>query len=186
MKRTRRIAVGRHGARGREQLVLLRPYRGGLALHHVYYADEVRPMDEIELPRRMTFREAEEGLADRLIEQLSADAFEPEKYHDEYRDRVLAAAARKAAGQEIAAAPAPPDAHVIDLLDALKRSLTGRPRAGEVRGRARAEPPLSAGARSAALPPRAKGVLEARRERGPLRKTAPRRRAGQGKTGAGG
>ncbi|MGK4001603.1 hypothetical protein WMF31_03185 [Sorangium sp. So ce1036] len=54
-----------------------------------------------------------------------------------------------------------------------------------VQGRA-AEPPLSAGARSAALPPRAKGVLEARRERGPLRKTAPRRRAGQGKTGAGG
>lgn len=123
MTRMNRIAVGRLGTRGKEQLVLLRPYQGGLLLHHVYYADEVRSFDEIDRPGKIEFKPVEEDLADKLVEQLSVDAFRPEQYHDEYRDRVLAAVEQKAAGQEIAALPEQPQAQIIDLFEALKRSL---------------------------------------------------------------
>lgn len=123
MERMKRIGVGRYGARGKDQLVLLRPYRGGLVMHQVHYADEVRSFDEVSPPVKMNFRAEEEDLADRLIGQLSADAFHPEKYHDEYQARLLEAIERKVAGQEIRETPALPQAPVIDLFDALRQSL---------------------------------------------------------------
>ena len=123
MDRMERIAVGRWGARGKEQLVLLRPYRGGLVMHMVYYADEVRAMDDVDFPGKLEFKKVEEELADKLIDQLSVDAFQPDKFHDDYRDRVLAAVEQKAAGQEITTAPEAPQAQIIDLFEALKRSL---------------------------------------------------------------
>ncbi len=123
MTRTNRVAVGRFGTRGKEQLVLVRPYQGGLLLHQVFYADEVRNFDEVDKPGELTFKPVEEELADKLIEQLSVDAFKPEQYHDEYRDRVMAAVEQKAAGHEITSAPEAPQAQIIDLFEALKRSL---------------------------------------------------------------
>lgn len=124
MTRMNRVAVGRFGTRGKEQLVLLRPYKGGLVMHHVFYADEVRSFDDVERPGEVEFKPVEAELADKLIEQLSSEAFKPEQYHDEYRDRVLAAVEQKAAGQEISVAPEAPQAQIIDLFEALKRSLT--------------------------------------------------------------
>ena len=123
MDRMERIAVGRWGARGKEQLVLLRPYKGGLVMHMVYYADEVRAMDDVDYPGKLEFKKVEEELADKLIEQLSVDEFQPDKFHDDYRDRVLAAVEQKAAGQEVTTAPEAPQAQIIDLFEALKRSL---------------------------------------------------------------
>jgi multidrug efflux pump subunit AcrA (membrane-fusion protein) len=65
MTRMNRIAVGRYGTRGKEQLVLVRPYQGGLVVHHVYYADEVRSFDEVDRPGEVEFsdRGAERRLA---------------------------------------------------------------------------------------------------------------------------
>lgn len=123
MERTGRVAIGRFGARGKDQLVMLRPYKGGVVMHQVYYADEVRSMDEVEYAKNLDFKPAERELADKLIAQLSADKFEPEKFHDEYRDRVRAAVEQKAAGIEISAPAAEPQAQIIDLFEALKRSL---------------------------------------------------------------
>jgi len=123
MTRMDRVAVGRFGVRGKEQLVLIRPYQGGLVVHHVYYADEVRNFDDVDRPGEIEFRAVEADLADKLIEQLSTDRFQPEKYHDEYRDRVLAAVDQKAAGQELTIAPEAPQAQIIDLFEALKMSL---------------------------------------------------------------
>lgn len=139
MTRMNRIAVGRLGTRGKEQLVLLRPYQGGLLLHHVYYADEVRSFDEVDRPGKIEFKPVEEDLADKLVEQLSVDAFRPEQYHDEYRDRVLSAVEQKAAGQEISALPEQPQAQIIDLFEALKRSL------GKAEGTPSDAPPQSDG-----------------------------------------
>src|SRR5262245_14172804 len=99
MTRTRRIAVGRFWTRGKEQLVLVRPHKGGLLLHQVYYADEIRSFEEVDRPGTVAFKPVEEELADKLIEQLSVTAFRPEQFHDEYRDRVLAAVEQKVAGQ---------------------------------------------------------------------------------------
>jgi DNA end-binding protein Ku len=124
MTRMSRVAVGRFGTRGKEQLVLLRPYKGGLVMHHVFYADEVRSFDDVDRPAEVEFKPVEAELADKLIEQLSSDGFKPEQYHDEYRDRVLSAVEQKAAGQEISVAPEAPQAQIIDLFEALKRSLT--------------------------------------------------------------
>ncbi len=139
MTRMGRVAVGRLGARGKEQLVLLRPYRGGLVLHHVFYSDEVRSFDDVDRPGEVEFKPVEAELADKLIEQLSKDEFKPETYHDEYRDRVLAAVEQKAAGQEITVSPEAPQAQIIDLFEALKRSLKTDAEASAADGDAKPE-----------------------------------------------
>lgn len=126
MERTGKFAVGRYGVRGKDQLVLLRPYKGGLIMHQVYYADEVRPFEEIAPPAKVDFRPQEEDLADRLIGELSADAFHPENYHDQYQERLTGLIEKKVAGQEISLPPAEPQAQIIDLFEALKQSLKQR------------------------------------------------------------
>jgi DNA end-binding protein Ku len=127
MTRTERIAVGRFWTRGREQLVLVRPYRTGLVLHYVYYANEVRAFDEIETGATSTFSSVESELADRLIAQLTTDEFHPERYHDTYNDRLREAIEQKVAGQQIHISQQQPSTKVIDLFEALKRSLSGEP-----------------------------------------------------------
>ncbi len=125
LEQTDKFAVGRFNTRGKDQLVLVRGYRGGLMLHQVYYADEVRAWDEVDTGATFTYKEIELDLAARLVEQLSVEAFDPSKYHDEYAARVLSAVEQKVAGAEITVAPTQPHAVVIDLLEALKRSLQG-------------------------------------------------------------
>lgn len=123
MRRMERIAVGRYWSRGKVQLVLLRPYKKGMLLHHVYYANEVRSYEDVDLGEDVRISEAEDGLADQLINQLSSERFEPSRYRDEYADRVRAAAEQKVAGQEVTLAPEQPAAQLIDLFEALKQSL---------------------------------------------------------------
>lgn len=134
MRQMERIAVGRYWSRGKVQLVLLRPYKKGLILHQVYYANEVRSYDDVELGPDQAFSEGEQQLAARLIEQLSEPAFDPKKFHDEYADRVRKAADEKAAGQQITVAPEQPAAQIIDLFEALKQSLREKPAATATKG----------------------------------------------------
>lgn len=144
MDRTEMIAVGRYGTRGKEQLVLIRPYREGLLLHQVYYADEVRDFADVDVGDEVKFKPGEPDLADQLVHQLASDRFEPEKYRDEYRDRVLSAVEQKVAGQEITVAPEQPAAQIIDLFEALKASIEqtpGAPRKGPAKAKARDEQP---------------------------------------------
>lgn len=123
MRRTERVAVGRFQFHGKVHLVLLRPYKKGLILHQVYYADEVRSYDEVELGPDQRFSESEEALAEQLITSLSTEAFEPTKYGDDYAERVRKAAEQKVAGEEVTIAPEQPQAQIIDLFEALKQSL---------------------------------------------------------------
>ncbi|MGC4118794.1 MAG: Ku protein [Myxococcales bacterium] len=126
LERAGKVAVGRYWTHGKQQLVLLRPYRSkGLLLTYAYYAHEVHPFDEVELGPVATFKDLEMELADKLVEQLSVPAFEPKKYRDEYEERVVAAAKQKIAGQEIHVATEAAEAPIIDLFEALKRSLAG-------------------------------------------------------------
>lgn len=141
MEKTERVAVGRWAARGKEQLVLIRPYgKEGLIFHQLYYATEVRAFDEIDTGATFKFSATEQNLAEKLIDQLSSDDFEAEKYEDTYRDRVQAAVDQKVAGQEITISPEEPKAQIIDLFEALKKSISA---AGE---KAPAKPPKKAGA----------------------------------------
>jgi DNA end-binding protein Ku len=149
MMKTKKIAIGRFPTRGREQLVIIRPYRKkGLIMHYAYYANEVRNFDEIGLEGESSFRDVEIELAQKLIEQLSSDTFKPEKYRDEYEDRVRAAVEAKIAGQQIVVAEEAPKAQIIDLFEALKRSLGAQKGAEEQA----AKPPKKAEPRAQAEP----------------------------------
>ncbi len=127
MTERQRVAIGRWAARGKEQLVVVRPYEGGLILHQLYYSNEVRAFADVEPPAKLTISDKERDLAEKLIDQLTSDAFEADKYHDTYSDRVRAAVDQKAQGQEITLAPEAPKAQIIDLFDALKRTLATAP-----------------------------------------------------------
>jgi len=129
MKKKKVVAVGRWAARGKEQLVLVRPYEDGLILHQLFYANEVRAFEDIEGPAKLAFTEKERDLALKLIDQLTSDSFEAEKYHDTYSDKVKEAVEQKVAGQEITMAPEAPRAQIIDLFDALKKTLAQAPSA---------------------------------------------------------
>lgn len=124
MTKSKKVAVGRWAARGKEQLVVIRPYRDGLLFHQMFYADEVRAFDEVDTGATFAFADVEKDLALRLIEQLSSDRFEQEKYTDSFRGRVLEAVNQKAQGQELRLAPEAPRAQIIDLFEALKQSLS--------------------------------------------------------------
>jgi len=132
MTSTERVALGRYTMRGKEHLIVLRPYAKGLMLHTLYYADEVKPADEFDRSVNEASKENELTLAKRLIDDLTQKKFDPAQYHDTYRERVIEAAQQKAAGEEVTAAPtAPQRGQVIDLMAALKASLEKRGAAKE-------------------------------------------------------
>lgn len=119
-----RVAVGRWSARGKEQVVLVRPYgKDGLVIHQLYYSNEMRAFSEIDTGATFTFSEKEHELAEKLIEELGTDSFDATKYTDSFSERVKAAVDQKVAGQEITIAPEAPKAQIIDLFEALKKSL---------------------------------------------------------------
>ena len=123
LERSDRMAVGKFSQRGKENLVLVRPYKKGLVLHEVYYADEVRAFDDVETGGTFEFKPIELDLADKLVEQLAKDDFDATRFKDEYAARVLAAVDQKIAGNEVTITEEAPKAQIIDLLEALKRSV---------------------------------------------------------------
>ena len=124
-----KVAVAKFVLRGKENLVIIRPVQKGLVMHTMYFYNEVRGFDEIGKGESIKITPPETKLAIRLIEELSNDAFEPEKYEDEYAQRVLELVKKKAAGEEITVSqPAPQRGNVIDLMEALKRSLGSVPK----------------------------------------------------------
>jgi DNA end-binding protein Ku len=120
------VAIARVVLRSKEQLVAIRPAGEGLMMETMIFADEVVPPDEIEdLPgqEELKVTDRELKMAQQLIESLTSE-FEPDKYHDEYREKVLDLIERKAQGEEIAVQPeAPKPARVPDLMAALEASL---------------------------------------------------------------
>jgi DNA end-binding protein Ku len=123
LERAEKLAVGKFAQRGKENLVLVRPYKKGLILHEVYYADEVRAFDDVETGGSFDFKPIELDLADKLIEQLAKDSFDASRFKDDYESRVMAAVESKVAGNEVTVTEEAPKAQIIDLLEALKRSV---------------------------------------------------------------
>jgi DNA end-binding protein Ku len=124
MTQAAKVALANFIMRGKENLVLVRSAQNGLMLHTMYFADEVRSFDEVPKGDAAKISGAETSLALRLIDELSNEEFNPEKYEDQYRQRVTELVNTKAEGKEIAvAAPQAKRAQVIDLIAALKESL---------------------------------------------------------------
>jgi DNA end-binding protein Ku len=141
MKKSQRAAVAKFVMRGREHLALIRPYENALILHTMHYGDEIRSAKELG-PGSAKVQASELKLAGRLIDDLSRDQFDAEKFEDTYRNKILKVAKQKAAGHEIELPPAPREARTVDLMAALKKSLeeTGiRDGTKEARERPRSE-----------------------------------------------
>src|SRR4051794_3786020 len=123
-----KVAIARVVIRQKEQLVAIRPHRDGdlLVMETMVFADEVVGADELDgLPdsKELSVSDRELTMARQLIESLTDD-FDPGKYKDEYREKVLELIEAKAEGQEIAVQPeAPAPAKVPDLMAALEASL---------------------------------------------------------------
>lgn len=123
MKDTGKVALARVVMRDKEHLVAVRPVGDALAMTTLVYHDELVDQAELELPEAATEpSERELAMAQQLIDALSAD-FDPEKYRDEHRERILDLIERKAQGKEIVAPPRKEPAKAKDLADALAASL---------------------------------------------------------------
>jgi DNA end-binding protein Ku len=124
MKKQNKAAVARWVAAGKEHLVVIRPFGKGLALHTMYYADEVRDFEAIDL-EDAPVREKEIQLAETLINELTEKTFNPMQFKDEYRERLLEQIRAKARGKtiEIESREEEKGGEVVDIMDALRRSL---------------------------------------------------------------
>jgi len=123
LRQSKRCALGRWAARGKQYIVMIRPSDDGLVMQQLLYAGEVRSIKELEIPDTEV-KDAELKLAQQLIEQQASEKFDPSTYTDEVRARVEAAVQKKVEGQEITMVDAPEGgAEVIDLMEALRASL---------------------------------------------------------------
>jgi DNA end-binding protein Ku len=121
MKESLYGAIAKLTMHQREHIVIIRPGSRGMTLHTMFYSNEIRaaesvPTDKVEV------RQPERKLALQLIESLAAP-FEPQKYRDQYQENVKAMIAAKLKGQQVTEVAQPHMAPVIDLMEALKRSL---------------------------------------------------------------
>ena len=120
---TGRVAIGKYAARGKQYLVMVRPMENGLVMEQLHYPDELRAFSEVPI-EDADVKPAELKLATQLVEQAATDAFNPETYKDEVRERMLALIQRKVEGEDITLAPtAEPEHKIIDIMEALKASL---------------------------------------------------------------
>lgn len=124
LETTKRVAIAKVSLRQKEHLCCVRPYGNAVAMSTMFYADEIRSVDELDLPEGDSLvSEQEVAMATTLIDQLTG-SFDSSEYRDEYRwelERVIEA---KLGGVEPAAtAPAPAKGKVVDLMEALKASI---------------------------------------------------------------
>ncbi len=158
MRKSGYSAIAKVAMHQREYTVVVRPHADGLLLHTMFYPEEVREVPEFRRDENITVKPQEVALAEKLVEGLATD-FEPSKYHDEYQGRLLQMIEAKREGQAIPAEAPRKRAPVIDLMQALQKSL------GELPAR---KPAAKAGQNEAAAAPAAK------------KQTGTRRKAAQG------
>jgi DNA end-binding protein Ku len=157
MKETEVAAVGRFVLRGQEHFCLIRSRGEALALETLFLAEDVRSQAEIEEAVEETkIKDAELALARQVIESLEAD-FEPEELQSEYRRDLRAMLEAKLAGEEISRPePVAEDAPVVDLMEALRKSVEEatkqKPAAGKAAAKKKtaARPKAKAAARKSA------------------------------------
>ena len=163
MRQTSRAALARYAARGKDYLVLLRPFAEGLIMQQLRYYDELRPFSEVPVGDA-DVRESELKLAKQIIAQIANDHFQPEVYEDEVRQQTMNLIEKKVSGQEITAAPVEaPKAQIIDLMAALKASLASAAQPQAAPGRPRSAAGRRSGPAPAPTAPSGGHEAEARR-----------------------
>jgi DNA end-binding protein Ku len=126
LRQSGKCALAKWAWKAKQYVVQIRPHEDGLVLQQLLYAGEVRSLKDLDI-EQVNVTSAELQLALQLIEQSSEEAYEPEKYEDEEKKRILAAIDEKIAGRQIVDAvrseEAPLGGQVIDLMAALQASL---------------------------------------------------------------
>ncbi|MGH8504300.1 MAG: Ku protein [Gammaproteobacteria bacterium] len=134
---TGRAALAQYAARGKQYLVLVRPQDDGLVMEQLRYASEIRPFSEVQIGDASVNKD-ELKLAVQLIDQAKSDEFQPEKYKDAVRERMLELIQRKVEGEDISVTAAEePEHKIIDMMEALRASLA----AGKREAGAKRKPP---------------------------------------------
>ena len=131
MEKANKVAIGRFVMRTKQYLVALRPAGKLLFLQTMFFPDEIRATKDLEgdvKGARVNDRELK--VAEQLIDSLST-AWDPDRYHDTYRERVLDLIEQKAKGEEVVVEKAEaPESNVVDLLAALEASLAAAGKGG--------------------------------------------------------
>ena len=124
LESTGRVAIAKVSLRQKEHLCCLRPFNRGIVMATMYYPDEIRSFDDLELPQEDGLVSDQElAMAETLIDQLTGD-FDPAQYQDEYRGSLeKAIEARLASSEPVTAAPVPARGKVVDLMAALRDSI---------------------------------------------------------------
>jgi len=163
MRESGRCALARWAWKGKQYVVQVRASEEGLILQQLLYAAEVRSMKDLDI-ERAEINKPELQLALQLIDQISEDSYDPTEFEDEEKKRILAAIDDKISGKQIVVTegqePAA-GAQVIDLVEALRASLSPR------KGGAKAVPA------AAAAPEVKEAPKEAAKERKGARRATP-------------
>jgi DNA end-binding protein Ku len=142
MEESNYAAIAKVTMHQREHIVVIRPRAEGMTLHTMFYQSEIREVAEFTHQEKVEPKEQEKKLAMQLIDSLAAP-FEPEKYRDEYQESMLSMIAAKQKGQEVTGTVHPTRAPVIDLMDALKKSINAKPAASAKKPPLRVVPPAA-------------------------------------------
>jgi DNA end-binding protein Ku len=131
MSEAGRVAIATLVMRNKEYLVAIRPEEDALALHTMYFSDEVRaPGRDLDLPETGDVTDRELSMAQLLIESMESE-WDPERFHDTHREKVEAIIEEKRQGHEIVLQDGPePAAKVVDLMEALNASIAAAAKTG--------------------------------------------------------
>ena len=121
LRESKYYALAKVAMHNREHIIVLRPGAKGILSHTMYYQDEIRQVEEFRTDTSLV-KDKELAMAKMLISSLEAE-FEPQKYHDQYHDNLQKMIEAKIEGRKVVEAPAEHIAPVIDIMEALKRSL---------------------------------------------------------------
>jgi DNA end-binding protein Ku len=126
LEQTGRVAIAKVVIRNKQHLAAIRPVNDTLVLETMYYADEVRQPEDAPTPQ---VRAPEVEMAKTLIENL-AGKWDPAKYHDRYRSQLLELLQKKAKGQKLPEPSSEEEGEVVDLMEALRRSVAATKKRG--------------------------------------------------------
>jgi DNA end-binding protein Ku len=131
IEKSGRAAVASFVLRNKEYLAVIRPYQGAMILETMYFADEVRDLDQVinDRPDHRSLRKQDLDMATNLIESMSSD-WDPKRYHDSYTERVNALVEAKSHDEKFEVDEEEPESTVVDLTAALRASVE-RARAGK-------------------------------------------------------
>jgi DNA end-binding protein Ku len=127
MRKSGYSAIAKIAMHQREYTVVVRPHADGLLLHTMFYPEEVREVPEFRRDENIAVKPQEVALAEKLVEGLAAD-FDPSKYHDEYQTKMTQMIEAKKEGLTVGVEAPRKRAPVIDLMQALQKSLGELPR----------------------------------------------------------